>query len=200
MNKYFYYMVVLNMLLNIMVAVPDILIQHRYSGAFMAMILSAPFGALSAYLFTKTMVAHPEQGLPEIFKTYMPAWIRVSFLLFLAVMWLTAGYIVLNLFTQITLRYINPEASLLMIATLFALLGVWGATRPSFTVLYVMEILIILCSPLIAFILYKAITNEYVRWDAIQVMFDYIIQWPSWTSFTAATYLYIGYLNMAVFN
>lgn len=194
------YMVLMCMLTNTVVFVPRMLLTERFSGAMMSIILSIAVGSLSSYWFTKSILAFPGQGLPEIFEAAFPAWFRVPYLIFLAAMWIAAGSFVVVSYARIIQRFVNPDFNLLTLLAFFLIVSAWVAAGSSRSVLYLMEIVIIINLPLIVFILYKAIRSQSMDWDAVRVMTHYMGELPTLNSVSGATYVFTGYINMAIFN
>lgn len=200
MSRYFYYPIIVCMLINTIIYVPKVLMEARFTGAITAMLIAIPLGTLLAFIFAKAMNRFPGKGLPEILKAHTPSWIRIPILLFLGFMWFSAGSIVLVSYALITKRFINPDLQMSVLLVCFILVGRWSATRSSESILNVMEILIVLSSPLVMFISYKAFTSESFDWDAILVFTDYAFKTPSLMTLAAATYLFTGYVCLAVFH
>lgn len=70
MMRYFYYMVIMCMMINVMLNVPTILIEKRFDGAVMAIIAAILSGGLCTIVFIKSLKRFPNLGLPEIFRAY----------------------------------------------------------------------------------------------------------------------------------
>jgi hypothetical protein len=200
MIRYFYYLIFLNMLANIILFVPRILISHRFEGSMMSILLSVPIGFTLLYFFVNSISKFPGQGLPEIMKGRVPSWIRIAVLLHFIMLWFLAGGITLTAFSQITMKYINPDVSSFYIILAFVILvGLIARTR-SESVLYSMEILLVLNVPIITWILYKTMTNESMNYDACIEIVTHVFHRPTWDTLAAGTYIFTGYTNLVIFN
>ncbi|PYI56892.1 hypothetical protein [Paenibacillus flagellatus] len=199
-NRYFYFSIAMCMLINTMMFVPSILLTYRHEGAVPALALAVPIGVGFAMLFAKSLSRHPGTGIPGIMRP-LPAVLRVPLLLYLGLMWFVAGGIVVYAFSDLTQRFVLPDTRLQLLLLLYGSAVAWCASRSSRTVLYVMEIMLTVSVPLIAFVLYKTIANEYFSWLAVwDTVSDHAFDRPSFTALCAATYVYTGYINMAAFN
>ncbi|CAG7627711.1 hypothetical protein PAESOLCIP111_02945 [Paenibacillus solanacearum] len=200
MNRYFYYLIVMNMLVNTILFVPRTLIIGRYNGALMSILISIPLGTGLVIMLTRTLRRFPGMGLPELLRQWMPAWLRIPLLLYLSLMWFLAGALVLVTFGAITRSFINPDMPLTAIMLAFLFVVTLGATRPSSSVLFALEIVLLMSTPFIALILFKAMSNQYMNWDAIRVVAGYWDKAPSVSGLSAASYIFSGYSNMLIFN
>jgi hypothetical protein len=166
----------------------------------MALLLSIPIGFTLLFLFVTSILKFPGQGLPEILKNHTPNWIRITILIHFIIMWFLAGAVTLIAFSEITKKYINPDISSQMMIIAFVILVGLIAKLNSETVLYTMEILIIINVPIIAWVLYKAMMNESMNYDACMEIASHIWNMPTWDSLAAGTYIFTGYTNLVIFN
>ncbi|MDD9270095.1 GerAB/ArcD/ProY family transporter [Paenibacillus sp. GCM10023248] len=200
MVRYFYYLVFLNMLANIVIFVPRVLLTHRFEGSMMSIVLSVPIGFTLLYVFVKSIRQFPQQGLPEILKDHAPGWVRLTILIYFIHMWFLAGALTLIAFSEITKKYINPDVSSMYIVFAFIVVVGLIARLSSDSVLYCMEILILTNVPIIGWVLYKAITNTYMDYDAGMEIVTHIWNMPTWDTLSAGTYIFTGYTNLVIFN
>jgi hypothetical protein len=199
-NRYFFYLMIMTMIVNVMAYVPNILIQGRTHGSIMGMLIGVLISTLLIYVFSISMIKYPGKGVPEILEESLPKWICRILLFYFATMWYMAGSLVLFLFSIMSKRFINPDMSLAIMLLLFIIVTCFGAFRPSQTILYILEIVIFLSVPFILFIFIKALRSPYLEWDAIWSMKRYLWKFPTLTSISASSYLFIGYVNMSIFN
>lgn len=108
--------------------------------------------------------------------------------------------ITLIAFSEITKKYINPDVSSMFIVLAFVIVVGLIARLSSETVLYSMEILLITNVPVIIWVLYKAITNESMQYDACMEIATHILNMPPWDTLSAGTYIFSGYTNLVIFN
>ncbi|WP_342044933.1 hypothetical protein [Bacillus sp. OTU530] len=86
MNQYFYYLIIVNMVANIVACVPKILLEARVS-----MILALIMGSIVTYIIAHFFNKFPGKGLPELLKEYTSKWIAIPLLMLLTVGWFSAG-------------------------------------------------------------------------------------------------------------
>lgn len=200
MNRYFIYLVLLNMIVNVIIFVPKILIEYRYDGAVMGMMIAIPLGVMLNWFFSTSISNFPEQGFPEILAKTKRRWVKIVFLGGIQVFWYTAGLITLIGFIDIIERYINPEMPRLALLAIY-LAGILLVIQlPTQRVMYFLEIVLFLNIPLIGFIIFKAFVNDYLSWDSILEVCTHLFEWPSLKSIAAATYCFSGYANLIIFN
>ncbi|SEP18711.1 GerAB/ArcD/ProY family transporter [Paenibacillus sp. OV219] len=200
MNRYFYYNVTMTMMINLFLFVPRILIENRFHGAVMALIVGGAIGSLLAFLFTIAIRSFPGMGLPEIVRESMPAWIWKPLLLFFALYWFVSGTSIVNIISIMIVRFFNQNIKLTFLNIFFVLICIWAATRPTRTVLFGQEIAMVLCLPLLIFILAKAYSNNMMDWDAIRTVANYVGHPPSLIALSSASIVMIGYVNFCIFN
>ncbi|MFC0213992.1 GerAB/ArcD/ProY family transporter [Paenibacillus chartarius] len=200
MNRYVFYPVVLCMLANTILFVPTLLIGQRNDGAFASIGFSIILGYGFARLFATSLAKFPGQGLPEIFEQLLPGWVGKSFLLYLAVMWFMAGGIVLVTYSRIIQRFVNPDFNLHLLILFLAVVSSIAASGDSRSVMYLCEVLLFLNVPLIGLILFKALSNKYMDWDAVWSLTDYVFAPPSWQALSASSYVFTGYVNWSILN
>ncbi|EKN70752.1 hypothetical protein BABA_04904 [Neobacillus bataviensis LMG 21833] len=200
MNRYFLYLVLLNMLINVIIFVPKILIKHRYEGAVMGVLIAIPIGVALNYLYSIAINKFPEQGLPEILANSKNRWFKILHFGSIQFIWFSAGLITLVGFIDILTRYINPEMPKLLLLVIYLAAVFLIIQLPTERVMYFLEIVLFLNTPLIGFIIFKAFTNDYLIWDSILEVGTYIFERPSLKSIAAATYCFSGYANLIIFN
>lgn len=200
MNRYFLYLLLLNMLTNIVIFIPRILISHRYEGAVTGIIIAIPIGFTACFLFCKAISKFPEQGFPEILDRFVNRKIKIGILLLLSSSWIIAGLVTLLGFVDIVNRFINPEISKLFLIFLFIIAIFFAFQLPSQKIMYLLEIILVVNVPLITFIIFKAYTSEYLSWDSIFEVSSHFFVKPNFTSLAAATYTFSGFENVMIFN
>ncbi|WML44163.1 GerAB/ArcD/ProY family transporter [Neobacillus sp. PS3-40] len=200
MNRYFIYLILLNMLTNIIIFVPKILMTYRFEGAVLGILIAIPIGLALCFVFNKAMSKFPEQGLPEILNHFNNRKIKIAILVCFSCIWFSAGLLSLLGFVDIVKRFINPEISEILLAVLFLGAICFVAQLPSQKVMYLIEIILFINVPLTFFIVFKAFTSKYFSWDSVFEVGTHIFMRPSFTSIAAATYAYSGYLNLLIIN
>ncbi|MFD0050892.1 GerAB/ArcD/ProY family transporter [Actinomycetes bacterium NPDC127524] len=200
MSRYFYYLVIMSMSLNIVINVPMVLVQERFNGAIMSILISIPVGTFLAYFFTKGMTRYKSKGLPEIFAKELPKYISNPYLIFLGMMWIISGMFAVISFSYIIKLYLMPEMDVRVITGLLITTVIFGAARQTKSVLFLTEIIIIITFPMVAFIMYKAVTSDFFYPIHVLRGLHFTWQWPNYSSICAATYLFTGYINLVIAN
>lgn len=199
-SRYFYCLFLMNSLINIINFVPRELIDRRFDGALISILIGTVTGTLFVYIFTVLIAKFPRQGLPEIFKMVMPKVITAPLLISFASLWCLAGAITLLSFVDITLRYISPDASPITVVISFLILVCLCCRFNSLSLLYGLEIILAVTLPLIVYGIVKALINPDFNWDSVMQLSTYIWHKPDLMSLAAATFSFSGYINMAIFN
>ncbi|MFJ5712948.1 GerAB/ArcD/ProY family transporter [Neobacillus sp. NPDC093127] len=200
MNRYYFYLALLNMLINVIIFVPKILIEYRYKGAVMGVLIAIPIGIALNYFYSKAITKFPEQGLPEIAANSKHRWLKILHLGSIQIIWFSAGLITLVGFIDILSRFVNPEMPKLSLLAIYLAAIFLIIQLPTERVMYFLEIVLFLNIPLIGFIIFKAFTNEYLSWDSMLEVGTHLFERPSLKSIAAATYCFSGYANLIIFN
>jgi hypothetical protein len=188
------------MLMNLFFYVPHFLIEDRFKGAVMALILGGAIGSLLAFLFSAAIRKFPGMGLPEIFRESLPAWIWKPVLLYFVLFWFSLGTTITNLIAIIIVRFFNQEFKLTYLVIFFVLICIWAATRPTRTVLFGQETAMVLALPTLIFLLAKSYGSKLLDWDAIRTVANYVGHPPSLTALSSTSIALVGCLNFCIFN
>jgi hypothetical protein len=188
------------MMTNIVVFIPRILIHYRYEGAVMGILIAIPIGFLACVVFCMAISKFPEQGLPEILGHFVNRKIKIGILFLLSCSWIIAGLITLLGYVDIVNRFINPEISKIFLVFVFFVPICFVFQLPTQKVMYLLEIVLFLNVPLIAFIIFKSYTSEYLSWDSIFEVGTHFFDRPSFKSLSAATFTFSGFENVIIFN
>ncbi len=188
------------MLVNVFLYVPNILIQERFEGSVMGLVLGLLIGCTLLFIFTASINKFEDRGIPEILEV-VPKWFRVFFLSFFSLMWFAAGAISLLAFNNVTIRFMNPDISGVNMITVFTIFIILLLVRlKSDSLLYTMEIVFITNIPLIAIIMIQAYTNNYISWDSIREVGTHFWEVPSLNVLAASTFVFSGYTNLIIFK
>lgn len=200
MNRYFYYNVMLVNLMNLIFYVPRLLIHYRYTGAVSSMLVGTLIGSLLAVLFLNALNRFPSKGIPEIMEySHSKALSRVvSFVL--GMHWFAAAMLPLLVYGYVLTRFLNPDATPVLMVSLLAVVCAYAASRSTLTIMLLMEIGLIANAPLMIFIMVKALTNHNFNWDAVHTIANYVTVGPKFAAIAASTYLFAGYMHMAIYN
>jgi hypothetical protein len=200
LNRYYYYLILNNMLINVFMFVPSILIRERFNGTVLAIPIGALIGTACLLIFSYSINQFPTLGLPEIFER-TPKWFRFGFLSFFSFMWFSAGTIFLLAFNNVIIRMVNPDIQGIHMIFVFVL---WLLLVLNFVkterILFALEIIIILNIPFIALFVYESYTNEYLTLSSIFEVGTYVYETPSINTIAAASFVFSGYANLVIFN
>ncbi|MED4532818.1 hypothetical protein ABET51_17710 [Metabacillus fastidiosus] len=200
MNRYFFYLIATNMLVNVIVWVPKILLRERFDGAVMAILVGILIGTILLFLFVPAINKFPNLGIPEILEE-TPGLFRFSFLTLFSIMWFLAGVITLLSFVDHLVEFVNPEMPSLLLIILYLILVILALRYlKASKLLYALEILLVLNVPLIFVIMYQAYTNEYLTIDSMLEVGTHFFEMPSWSAISSVTYIFSGYANLVIFN
>lgn len=200
MNRYFYYHIIYVGMMNVMLFVPHILVRDRFNGALPGMLIAIVVGSGIAIAATSCFEQFPGMGLPDIFNRFLPRAFAVYLNFQTALLWFSAGLLVIYTYTRTTRMFFFPDMNEQLSLLLMLGASIWGASRSTRTVQFVHEIMLLLCAPLLLLIIFKAIFSPWLNWNAIRVAAGYVMTKPSLSSMAAATFLFTGYLSLAVFN
>jgi hypothetical protein len=200
LNRYFYYLIINNMLINVFMYVPSILIRERFNGAVSALPLGTLIGTVLLIVFMYSINQFQGEGIPEILaKT--PKWARWGILSYFSLMWFLAGTISLLAFNNMIIRFVNPDIQGINMISLFALwLIIVLAHVHTDKILYALEIILVLNIPFILLFVYKAYSNEYLTLNSILEVATYFYEIPTWSSLAASSFVFSGYANLVIFN
>lgn len=187
------------MIINVIIFVPKVLIQYRYEGAVMGVILAIPVGVALNYIYSKTITKFSQRALPDLPKENHSG-IKRLYLVSIQLVWFSAGLLTLIGFIDILARFVNPEMPKLLLLAIYLTAVFLIIQMPTERVMYLLEIVLFLNSPLILFIIIKAYTNPSINWDSILEVGTHLFKWPNLKAFAAATYCFSGYANLIVFN
>ncbi|MCR2821563.1 GerAB/ArcD/ProY family transporter [Lederbergia panacisoli] len=200
MNRYMYYLIYINMFANMVVSVPKILLGERKDGAIISMVLAVIAGMFVIYVFLWFFNKFPGKDYPELAKKYLSKWIHAPILLLFALVWFTAGLNALITYTFMLKRFLTPDMSVVWIASTFLIFISFGILMHTKSILYTIEAILIISSPLIIFLIAKAFLGPDFEWDFVRVAVTYIYRLPSYSAFTASFYVFLGIANLVIFN
>lgn len=200
MNRFFYYLILINMITSVVATNPKILFQYSDKGAIPSMLLAVGAGLFFTYAVATFFNKFPGKGLPELLNEASPKWFAKCILFYLSVNFYLAGLITLITYTHILKLFLSPEMSIYIIVFSFVLFVSFGILMKTRSVLYTIEIILILFAPVFVYILIKAYANPIFDWDAVRVAMMQINHPPELSSFTTATFIFMGSVNLVIFN
>lgn len=200
MSRYFYYLIAVNMVIHIVTVVPNILFEAKTDGAVLSIAFALIAGIVITYGLASVFTRFPGKGYPELLKEFVPKWVSFPLLLLTSLIWFTAGLITLVTYSFLLKRFLTPEMPLIMIVSLLLLFISFGIIMKSKSVLYTVEIILLLNIPFIIFIFAKMYTGEGMVWDFAKEAMMYVGQPPDYSAFAAATFTFLGSANLVIFN
>ncbi|MBL4933483.1 GerAB/ArcD/ProY family transporter [Clostridium paridis] len=200
MKRYFFYLVFINSINNIIIFLPRIILHDQYQGSIMAIIFAIPFGTILLYLFMKSIINFPNKAFPEILSITFPRWAQISIMLFICSLWYISGFFMLLALIQMIQRFIFFKMSEYMLLAILVLVLIWAIQTDGLTIFHSLEIFLIIIIPMILFIFTKAIFNHYFSWDSCLEVVTHTFSMPTLSSYAVTTYMFTGYTDMLVFN
>lgn len=200
MSRFLFYLILVNMLANIIALTPRILVAGSDKGSTLAIMLAIPTGMLFTYTIVSLFRHFPGQGLPEILKAYTPKWFSAPVLLFFSLCWYYAGLVTLIIYIFIINRFITPHMSIYIIVLTFVLVVTYGVLMTARNILYLSEIVFFIVIPFITFILLKGYFSSDLNWDYVGIAAMHINHLPDYTAFCSSLFIVIGVANLVIFN
>jgi spore germination protein KB len=200
MNRYFLYLVILNMLTNVIIFVPKYLIKYRFDGLILSLLIATVIGIGLMYVDTIVYSRFPGQGLPEILEDRLNKPLKIIVLGSFSAFWYTAGLLSLLGYIDILHRIINPELPKVWLLVAFLVVLGFVIQLPTHKVMYLLEIIVFLNVPFIAFVFFKAVTSDYLNWDSIFEAGTHAATVPKLNPIAVTSYVFSGYANIIIFN
>lgn len=200
MSRFFYYLIIVVMLSNIISPVPRIFLSESKNGTIAAMIISTIVGLIITHIIVTIMNQFPGKGFPELLKEYTPKWFSYPIILIMSVTWYVAGLITLISFTYMLLRFLEPEMSIYLTLSSFLIIIIFGAMLKTRSVAASTEIIFILTVPILLFMLIKAYTSTEINVDFIKIALMHSNKFPNYDVFSATLYTFMGGISIIIFN
>ncbi|MBM7564854.1 GerAB/ArcD/ProY family transporter [Paenibacillus sacheonensis] len=200
MSRYFFYLMCVSMLIHTILFIPRVLIDERFDGAIPSLFIGPVIGCVLMVVFTRSMQQFKGKGLPEIAAMFLPKAAAVPLMLVFGLVTMTSGCLIWIHCAFIMSKYLNPDMAIYVLLSLFVIVTCFGALQSTKTVLFSLEIILILSVPLLLTLLVHSIFSENMNYDAVKAMIDYSWIMPSWKSVSASSYTFAGYIGLAVFN
>ena len=200
MNRYLYYLIIVTMVTNIIASVPRILMGDSKNGVILSMAIAVVAGIALTWVVIRLFSYFPQKTLPDILKESTSKWFYYPVLLYFAVSWYVAGLITLVTYVLLLNTFISYETSITVTALAFILIISFGMLMKEKSVLYTTELVVVMFLPVIFFLILKVYTDPRLEWDFVKIAFTHINELPSYNSYSAATYIFIGAVNIIIFN
>ena len=200
MNRFFYYLILINMITSIVATNPKVLLHSSDKGSISSMILAVFAGLAFTYAVTTFFNKFPGEGLPELLTKFTSKWFSMPILIFLSTTFYLAGLITLITYTHILKIFLTPEMSIYTVVSTFILFVSFGILMKTRSVLYTIEIILVLFSPIFLFMIMKAYTSSLLEWDIVRIAMMHINHLPNLNSFATAFFILLGSINLVIFN
>ncbi|WP_176140505.1 hypothetical protein [Halobacillus salinus] len=185
---------------NINLFVPYFLIQKRFEGAPLAILITVPISTFFFTLFSIGMSRFPNHSIFEILTKKFSTAVSSIITVFLATQWFIAGLITLLGVTLGIRQFFMPQSSNLEAVFLFLLFTIVSVTLPSKKMLTLVKVLLLMTVPFLGLILFKGVFSSHISWRAIAEVATHIGQVPSLWTVAITTYVFSGFSNMVLFN
>lgn len=199
MNKYFYYNYFTVAFTNLLVFVPYVLIQNRYNGSVLALLIGFIIGMLLLYLFTSVTSKYPNKDVIQIMSEAKQNWFIYIFVSLKTIISIISSILVVGGYAVIVSRYLNPDTDLKMVIILVLLATGYAATRNLLSVAYLIEFMMIITIPFIVFIMYKTFTNPIFTWDSVRAVAQHYQKIPNLLTIASATFFFSGFSHLTLF-
>lgn len=200
MNRLIYYLIFINMFSNIATIVPRVLLANSKDGALVSMGLGLIAGLVLTYVIIRFFNKYPGKDFPELMKCYTSKWFHLPTLFIFAIMWYLAGLITIGTYSFILLTFLTPEMALATTILPFLIVLSFGIIIKTKNVLNAMEIVTILFLPIGFFVFLKSYMSKQLNWDLIKLAVMNANDMPNLSSFSASLFLFMGVINITIFN
>ncbi|PIC76821.1 hypothetical protein CSV74_09610 [Sporosarcina sp. P19] len=200
MSRFVYFLLISNMIANLIAASPRIFFAKSEEGAIVTMIIALFFGVFMNWALITSFKAFPGKSLPEILSLYLSKWITIPALLLIGVIWYVSGLQTLITYIDILLRFLTPEMSVYLVIAMFIPVITFGVIMQSRNILFTLELVFVLAFPAAAYYVVKLYFAEQVSWDHVAIAMTFIDNPPDYTVFSTTTYLFAGTFDIVIFN
>ena len=200
MSRYLYYLIIVTMVTNIIASVPRILMSESTNGVIASMIIAIIIGVFLTVTVINLFRHFPNMTFPEILKKYTSKWFYYPVLFYFAISWYAAGLITIATYVLLFNTFLSYETSITVTTLAFILIISFGVLMKEKSVLYTVELVLVLFIPVIFFLIIKVYTDPKLDWDFVKVAITHINELPSYNAYSAATYIFIGAVNIIIFN
>lgn len=200
MSSYLYYFIIVTMVTNLIASVPRILMRESENGVILSMIIAVLTGVLLTVIVINLFRHFPHMTFPEILKKSTSKWFYYPILLYFALSWYAAGLITLTTYVLLFNTFLSYETSIIVTTLAFLFIISFGLLMKERSILYITELVLIIFLPVIFFLIVKIYTDPKLEWDFVKVAITYMNVLPSYHTFSASTYVFIGAVNIIIFN
>lgn len=200
MSRFVYYLILSNMIANLVAAVPRILIGKSSDGALLAIIIAICLGVFMNWLFINTMSNFPGKTVPQLFERHLSKWVGVPAVLLLALIWYIAGIQTLITYIDIMQHFLTTGMSVYLLFLMFIPCITLGFFMHSRNVLFSLEVLLVTLAPIMLLFLGELYFTRNVDWDYVKIAMTHIEKMPDYSVFAATIFLFLGSFDLILFN
>ncbi|AWI12410.1 hypothetical protein CQJ30_09720 [Caldibacillus thermoamylovorans] len=200
MKRYVYYLIIVNMLGYSISEGHKILLNLKEQGSLLAMVLSVFLGFIILFGFIRFFQTVPGKDLPDLLLAYFPKWLSFIVLGIISVVWFIAGLVSLISFVFILKRFLTPEIPTVFMIIIFLTFITFGILLRTKSILYTLEIVLLITFPFLILLLLKAITSNEFELDYVKEAVMHINHFPSFSAIANSLYVYLGITNLIIFN
>ena len=164
------------------------------------MLLAIAIGTFFIYLLTVFFNRFPGLGFPELLKNHMPKWISFFLLFCFGLLWFAIGVEALTSIAFLMKRFLTPDMPIIWITVLLLVFVSSGVLLSTKSVLYTVEIILLLNLPLIVLVILQLYLNDNLKWDFIGKAWMHVYHQPNYLSFSASFSTFIGLMTLSIFN
>lgn len=200
MSRFVYYLIISNMVANIIAVIPRILLSESEGGAVLSMVIALVYGVFIIWVLVKCLQAFPGKSVPDLFDAYLSKWIGTPALFIFGIVWYIGGLQTLITYVAILSHFLTPEMSVYTIVASFMPIITFGILMQSRNVLFSLELIFVVLLPFVVFFLFKTFFTGQMDWDQVRLALTYVNKTPGYHTFAAAAYLFVGAFDLIIFN
>jgi hypothetical protein len=197
-QRYYVYLFYINALVNVTAFIPQILYKNRFNGSLFILALSILIGTFLIFLFQNQIKKFPRQNIAQIMDKLFPKWFQKTFLFFNFTLHIFAGNLFLISNTQIVNHFLTPNS--IIIFYIFLLLIVFLILNETNSILYMLEIIVLLATPFCLFIMLRFFTDHLVMIDSIKQSWTYLMDFPKMNSVASGLFVFTGFTNFFIYG
>lgn len=200
MSRFVYYLILTNMIANLVAVVPRILISKSSDGALLAIIIALGFGIFMNWLFINTMSSFPGKTVPQLFERHLSKWVAVPAVLLLALVWYIAGIQTLITYIDIMQHFLTSDMSVYLLFLMFIPCITLGFFMHIRNVMFSLEVLLVMLAPVMLLFLGELYFTRHVDWDYVKIAMTHVEKMPDYSAFSATSFLFMGAFDLILFN
>ncbi|MGG0643575.1 GerAB/ArcD/ProY family transporter [Sporosarcina gallistercoris] len=200
MSRFLYYLIFTNMMAIITTPIPRILLVQSEDGAIGSMLVGTAAGMIFMYITIKFFIRFPGMDFIDLLQAYTSNRVRIPVTIYFAIFWYISGLITLIMTVFLLITFLTPVMSIYTITCSIVITVFFGVLLKSKSVLFTMEIVVILLIPVALLMFFKLFTASEVDWDQTRLAIMHINQMPKYSSIVATSFMFLGCSNLIIFN